>query len=139
MVVCISGDNIRKELAYSVIVHCYNQLIPSHDINIDVLLRTLETKRTDGWCQHNNGINYEISVDKSLSTNQFIKTLCHEMVHVKQGGKNELVEQYTTKYQPLWKGTRCDEYDLSSPPWELEAYQLEEELYNSFMEQNEKK
>jgi len=44
------------------------------------------------------------------------------------------------KCMRLWKGIDCDEFkDTDISPWEIEAYQLEEELYNSFMEQYEKR
>jgi hypothetical protein len=58
------------------------------------------------------------------------------MVHVKQGVKNELVCSHNNKYSRLWLGTEyVDEF-----PWEVEAYQLENTLFDSFVEQfNEKR
>jgi hypothetical protein len=140
MIVYVEGSCPKKQqIAYDVIGYCYNQLIPKHDVDIFLNIKSIKSHNTYGWCQHNYTNNFDISIEESLTISQLIKTICHEMVHVKQGVTNELVEKYTTKYQRLWKGTTCDEYDISSLPWELEAYKLEEELFDSFMEQyNEK-
>lgn len=132
----------QQQLAYEVIGFCYNQLMSDNDVNIFVTLEPIPTNYTYGWCQHNHDNNYDIVVDSELSINTLIKTLCHEMVHVKQGAKDELVETYTGKYQRLWKGVECDIYkECSNSPWEVEAYKLEKELFNSFMKgyNNEKK
>ena len=135
-----SSCSEQRQIAYDVIGYCYNQLIPYNNVNIFLKIKTIESQNADGWCQHNYGNNFDITIEESLSVNKLIKTICHEMVHVKQGVKNELVEAYVGKCMRLWKGIDCDEFkDTDISPWEIEAYQLEEELYNSFMEQNEKK
>ena len=138
MVVYVEGE-CDIELTHSVVAHCFNELIPTHDVNINVLVRDIQTDNINGWYQWTDDHNSEISVDKSLSKNQFIKTLCHEMVHVKKGVKKELEE---SKYCRSWLGT---EYKLLSGteytgqfPWEAEAYYLENKLYNSFMVNNKK-
>jgi len=119
----------QQSLAYDVIEHCYAYLIPHDDVNINVQLKKQLDNQLNGWCQHNSNNNYDISIDNTLSTNTLIKTLCHEMVHVKQGVKNELVSVNNNKYCRLWLGAEyTDEF-----PWEVEAYRLEKILYNSFM------
>lgn len=78
---------------------------------------------------------FEITLDKELSEKQIIKTLAHEMVHLKQfatGQMKDMVRMPATR----WEGklyTVEDNYDLTLDywfsPWEVEAYGLENGLY----------
>lgn len=114
----------QRKLAYEVVSHCYNQLLNQYnDIDILVTVKTNLDDAVDGWCQQNSSDDYEIEVERNLNDEYFIKTICHEMVHVKQGVTSELVNGTT------WRGK---EY-TNEQPWEIEAYQLEKKLYNSFI------
>ena len=137
MIVYVEGGyNKQKELVYNVIEHCYKQLLNGHDINIFLKLKPTLKDSLNGWCQHNYSNNFDIAINNTQSKTQLIKTICHEMVHVKQGIKNELTYKNNNKYCRLWKGI---EY-TNECPWEVEAYQLEDKLFNAYMEQcNEKK
>lgn len=131
MVVHVEGEcKKQQQLVYNVVEHCYLKLIPQFDVDIFVNLKSKIENNLNGWCQHNYSNNYDIVIDADLPTLELIKTVCHEMVHVKQGAKNELVESYGNKYQRTWKGI---EYE-NELPWELEAYKLEDELFKTFME-----
>lgn len=60
-------------------------------------------------------------------------TIAHEMIHVKQ-----LIFEEINDRLSVWKGKFFDRekvnyFDL---PWEKEAYQKEEVLYNNFMDRN---
>jgi len=135
VVVCVDGIcKKQQKLVYSVVQYCYNELTPHHDVDIFITLKSSLSNNLNGWCQHNHNNNFEILLDSKLQNNELIKTVCHEMVHVKQGVKNELTYEYNDKYCRMWKGI---EY-ISECPWEIEAYQLEKELFNSYMEQREK-
>ncbi len=130
-----SNCTVTQQLAYSVVEHCYQQLMYGHDVNIFIKLKSKLANNLDGWCQHNYNNNYDIAVDSSQTTKSLIRTLCHEMVHVKQGVKNELTYTHNDKYCRRWKGV---EYTTECP-WEIEAYELEEDLLQTFMEKyNEK-
>jgi hypothetical protein len=67
---------------------------------------------------------FEIEVSKDLSLRDFVTTICHEMVHVKQYARNEM-----TDTGMRWKSKRVPEktkyYDL---PWEKEAYRMQDKL-----------
>jgi hypothetical protein len=137
MVVYVEGKcNIQQQVVYSVIEYCYNKLIPQYEADIFVSLDDTSLITTpNGWCQHNHGNNFEIAINSNLSMPELIKTVCHEMVHVKQGVKNELVETHNTKYCRTWKGIEYNGKCKDEFPWELEAYCLEGKLYKTFMEQ----
>jgi hypothetical protein len=55
---------------------------------------------------------------------KMMQTLAHEMVHAKQYLRGELCG-----YSMSWKGKKPRNYKYENAPWELEAYKLEEELY----------
>ena len=124
-----SGTHKLQRLAYCVLEYCYDELISTYDTNINVYL----TKPDDGlagWCVYDEG-EFEIEVDESLPREEFIKTICHEMVHVKQYLKGELVEE---RCKRIWKGVDHTSDSHFDYPWEIEAYELEEVLYKLFEE-----
>lgn len=72
--------------------------------------------------------NFEIELRK-MRTNKMLKSLAHEMVHVKQFAKNELKAKYFKDgYKTIWHGEICDIDSYWDQPWEIEAFTLEEEL-----------
>lgn len=60
------------------------------------------------------------------------KTICHECVHIKQYLNRELV--HINQYRTMWKNKVYDHFvtPYAKRPWELEAYQVEEELFKCF-------
>lgn len=80
---------------------------------------------------------------KSQKSSEMIKTLAHEMVHVKQHAKNELqsgvmiATRGGLKMSSRWKGEiwnpkrkECPYYDS---PWEVEAYGKEVGLFQRYV------
>jgi hypothetical protein len=69
-------------------------------------------------------------IHRNLDSAEKIKTLAHEITHLKQYLYKELNEQMT-----LWKGQRVSEDDYvnyDDRPWEQEAYNMENKLYELF-------
>ena len=62
-------------------------------------------------------------------------TLAHEMVHVRQMAKNTLIAHQTNLDVMIWKRKQYDEsvIDHKELPWEVEAYTLEQELFNEYV------
>jgi hypothetical protein len=61
---------------------------------------------------------------------EMLKSLAHEMVHVLQYSRGELNETMT-----MWRGRKvnADEIPYHQQPWEQQAIELEEKLYQSFL------
>jgi len=61
-----------------------------------------------------------------------LKTLAHELIHVKQFAKRELYDHVINPDLSTWKGQRINssEVDYSLHPWEQEAYAMEISLLN---------
>ena len=65
--------------------------------------------------------------NKKLSLEFKMKTLAHELVHAKQYLRGEL-----DPYKDTWKGADCDKWktvEYSEEPWEQEAMELEETVF----------
>lgn len=71
-----------------------------------------------------------IDVDLNQTEKEIIRTLAHEMVHVKQYAYGELNEEGTN-----WCGTYLPR-DLAyhEQPWEIEAHDISDLLLEQFME-----
>ena len=88
------------------------------------------------------GDNYGAEIDiatrtcgESISREDKLKTLGHELVHAKQYLKRELVAPKAPTHCERWQGINIH-YDPrieSDMPWELEATKLEDEIYNAFL------
>lgn len=83
--------------------------------------------------------DFEISIFTGLSEDLFVKTILHEMVHVKQWARREMYDLKGHRLMRKWKDKKIsvEETPYEEHPWEIEAYQLEEELYKEFVQQTE--
>ena len=66
-----------------------------------------------------------------MSEKQTLKTIAHEMVHVKQYAYGEIDERGTR-----WLSRKLDHDSVPyhKRPWEKEAYQMEERLYQKWLQ-----
>lgn len=92
---------------------------------------------------------FTINLRGAEGDDDLVKTIAHEMVHVKQYAKNELSKQLRVskgkgfKMATKWQGefwlpkTKEDEY--WDAPWEIEAYGREVGLYHKWVEEYNKK
>ena len=83
---------------------------------------------------------FMIQIDKDLTEESIFLYLAHEMVHLKQYLKGELVDLLRSPQKCKWMGKRIDEnaYDYHDLPWEIEAYELENPLYEGFINEETK-
>ena len=67
-------------------------------------------------------------IEKKLSFDEMVKTLCHEMVHVKQYARNEMTDN-AIKGVYRWRNSYIKENtSYSKLPWEREAYRKQRTL-----------
>jgi hypothetical protein len=86
---------------------------------------------------------FTISIRDAEGDEDIVKTLAHEMIHVKQYAKNELTNyyhkagkggrgQYVMKwYGSMWKPSKKEDPYWDSP-WEIEAYGREVGLFHKW-------
>jgi len=136
------GSAFQKKLASSAIEFAKKELLPKiHRIAITVKLRKFHSDEGNvvGWCTYDDltkknhrVFTVEVCMDQPLEG--FIKTILHEMVHVKQYAFAEMQQQYEEgKHRTIWKGNDHTKTAYTKSPWEKEAYRLQNKLYVKFM------
>ena len=75
---------------------------------------------------------FDVYIDNRMSKKSIIETLCHEMVHVKQWARGEMVQKFRPKNMILWMDR---EIRNGREPWETEAYRMQSELYDLLKEE----
>ena len=96
------------------------------DVEISITLCSKQVE--DGLCDFNDDFTnpeINITIKKSLSEEERLRTLAHEITHAKQFLRRELKFR---EHKTFWKGQPSDQEE-----WEDEAYIMEEQLYNEYM------
>jgi hypothetical protein len=150
MHVTVKGTGFRNQIAEASKFFADLLMDPRmvRNLNIEIEVGKLDV---DGECVDEEGTRnprwFTINLKKQR-IEDMIKTLAHEMVHVKQHAKNELQTGHVIatrgglKISSKWKGEiwkpkrKEDEYYDS--PWELEAYSKEISLFYKFTTRHDK-
>ena len=117
--------------------------------NLTIDLDVRKNLEVDGECVDEDGVRnprwFTIGL-KRQDIDEMIKTLGHEMVHVKQHAKNELQSgvmiptkgglRMTSRWMgKIWKRKAREDHYFDSP-WEIEAYGREVGLYQKWVAKN---
>lgn len=104
-------------------------------MNIDIVYRDFYEMGVLGFCCQNDIRDYEIQLCRTTHEDREGKllTLAHEMVHVKQYYRRELV--HTRRYnQVIFEGTLYDwTHDIKFEPWETEPNESERYLVDLYV------
>lgn len=107
-------------------------------IAVHIIDKLAESERAHGDCcqcgADDPEVDYVIRLNRNESYHFMLTILAHEMVHLKQYVRRELVLYSGDSLGARWKGVYCSEYDYDSAPWEKEADKRELELYMEFFE-----
>jgi len=79
--------------------------------------------------------DFVIRLDPGIDEVDLLKTVAHEMVHVKQIARKELVELIRTPYYRFHSGYYHKSIDYFDKPWEIEAHGREEGLVVRWLEE----
>lgn len=102
------------------------------DIDIDVQFEKITEA---GFCIQIDNDTFLIQIKDNMGRDETLKTLFHEMVHVKQQISGEYVVEESQLGRRKWKGRYYDcEYALR--PWEREAHELESLMFDSWLMHN---
>lgn len=114
------------------------QLIPSKRLRNNMYLTVKFNDKLNVWgfasIEEYNASNkpreFLIEMHPWIGAKNIIKTLAHEMVHIKQ-----FVNGETNETLSKWKGTPIDSDNLDYylHPWEMEAYSLEPGLFTKYV------
>jgi len=92
-----------------------------HNIFVDL------NKTCEGLCEAVD--KRKFTIDVALYGN-WLSTLAHEMVHIKQFLRGEINESLTS-----WKGKDCKDLEYRDQPWEIEARELQYDMVIKFENQ----
>ena len=122
MILVKGGTRRQRNVVYDIASFCYMELIPLiRKCYIEINIKNM--KGFEGTCVDYDEREYFIDVNRKQSLEDLCVTICHEMVHVKQYIRNQL---------------RCEDINYKTYeeyiklPWEKEAYEKQEVLYNKW-------
>jgi len=119
------GNKFQREIAEKVVGFCIKELLPRfRTLEITVNIKKIKGDAV-GYCMmEDTNREFEIEISRELTLKDFITTLTHEMVHVKQYARNEM-----DGYSNRWKKAKVKEgTNYWELPWEKEAYRLQDKL-----------
>lgn len=134
------GSKHQREVAYSVVQHCVNALMPNVE-NLDVCIKIADIKKHWGsdlyaYCEETDQHSYLIHIERTLDPGMFVRYLCHEMVHVMQYTQGTLQELHGSPVPGtvIWMGQELAEHDYRyiDLPWEAQAFEMQESLAEKF-------
>jgi hypothetical protein len=132
--IIVSGYGYSKRVCEDVTSWFLNKYFPRHKITVEILHRGLKREGVNGYCDH-VGESYRpreflIEIDTYLDEELYVKTLLHELTHLRQWVVGSLRVRYG-------KMCYCKEpveiYDYWHQPHEIEAREQEETLYLEYL------
>lgn len=129
-----SGYGYRKLLCEDVTSWFLNRFFPRHKIHVEIVHRGLKRECVNGYCDY-VGESYRprhflIELDTYMDEELYVKTLLHELVHLKQWVLGSL----RAKGGKMYYGKECmEDYDYWYQPHEIEAREQEETLYLEYL------
>ena len=130
-----TGYNYSKRRCEDAVNWFIAKYLPKYKLDITVNHRGLMREGVYGWCtvmdSNSRPREFEIELHNKMNVDLYLQTLFHELWHVYQHVKGNLKDKYGKR---LWRGTDHTETDYSDQPWEVEARQMEEFLYNEYLE-----
>ena len=131
----VGGNKFQREVCQKVADYVVQKLLPRHrNLEVLITLKNLDKEGVEGWCMEADERLFDVQVERKLSIKEMITCLCHELVHVKQYTKREMVDFYDRK--PCGRNIRWKKHvygygtAYERQPWETEAFRMQETLAN---------
>ena len=106
------------------------------EIDIELIPGLLLKEGVFGDCEHIDDRSFTIRIDPNIRMKEFVATLCHEMVHVRQYARKELYEYARNPKKTRWRKTQYyTEMKYENRPWEKEAHRLEGKLSKNYIKE----
>ena len=134
-----SGYGYSKHLCQDVTAWFLRQFLPRHKIEVEILHRGLKSEGVFGYCDY-VGESYRpreflIELQTHMKEELYIKTLLHELVHLRQWVVGSLRSKRGKMY---YDKIAVELYDYWDQPHEIEAREQEEILYLRYQIQKNK-
>ena len=129
----VKNQKFRKEMREA--LYFFEEQLNIGDDYEYVLVKVKVTKNIDvyGYCniehydEEDNVIELAMEVQTGQTQSDTIHTLAHEMVHIRQYVTGKLNDDMS-----MWNGEKIDSdsIDYDEHPWEIEAQELGDKLYD---------
>ena len=131
----MSGYNYSKRRCEKVVNWFISKHLPKHKLEIVVHHRGMARDGVWGWvcatdCDYRPRA-FEIEMHNQMGPDHYTVTLLHELWHVYQHVTGALKDKYGKRY---WRGVDCSEMDYEDQPWEVQAHQIEEVLFQEYLD-----
>ena len=129
-----SGYGYRKRLCEDVTTWFLNRFFPRHKIHVEILHRGLKREGVNGYCdivgEQYRPREFLIELDTYMDEELYIKTLLHELTHLRQW----VVGSLRVRYGKLcYSKEPVEKYDYWYQPHEVEARKQEKTLYLEYL------
>lgn len=131
----IVTGKINKNLREAIGFFASNLFTPQMSRHVEVHIRQRDLGVWHGFAsiEEYNSLgqprSFVIELHRKDDEKEKLKTLAHELVHVRQYVRNELNDEMNT-----WKGRKINSDDIpyDDQPWEIEANELGNKLYELY-------
>ncbi len=118
MIVVKGGRTKQRSVIYKAAEFAWDYLMPRIR-NCDIWIEVKKIDDAHGYCLEIDNREFEVEIDRRLKGEDLLTTVFHEMVHVKQGVRKEY---------PINSGSYSTHEEYINLPWEIEAYNMQEEI-----------
>lgn len=130
-------DKYLRKMTHKAVDYCAKKLLSRQMrpyITIDISYKFHTDADGYCWCQESETgkpRSFAMEIDKRMSIEEIMTTIVHEMIHVKQWAKGELIDAVEKgAVVSKWKGSTIgDHVEYMDLPWEVEAYEQEPVLF----------
>lgn len=132
----LTGYGYSKLLCNEVCEWFLQKYMPRHYLYIQVHHRGMKRENCHGICDI-EGSSYRprdfiIELQSNMNRSDYIRTLIHELIHVRQWVQNKLKLKRGKLY---YMNQNCTDLSYYSKPHEIEAFALEKEYFYDFMKE----
>ena len=130
----ISGYGFRKSVCEDVASWFLNKFLPRHKIYVEILHRSLKRDGVYGWCdilgESYRPREFLIELHTHMDEELYVKTLLHELVHLRQWVTGTLRAKRGKRY---YNSINVEDIEYWDQPHEIEAREQESKLYLKYL------
>mgnify|MGYP005658085001 FL=1 len=138
LITTTGGKKHQRDIAMTVGSFMMQELLPKiRKCDVKIRIKNLDKHMVDGFCHDTEDPReFLIEIHNDLMLFDFIRTLCHEFVHVKQFVLGEMEDLSSDRTR--WKKRIYNEERIpyEKHPWEREAFRLQEFYTRKIFEKN---
>lgn len=129
----IGGTKTQRDTAEDMIRYTLKKLLPKkRSLEIQINIKDTLVQEAVGFCEKISLKEYKIELYNRGDLYQYLTTIAHELIHLKQYRLQELED---TDSRTLWKGVDKSHLSYKDQPWEREAWKDSIPIAKSFIQE----